>query len=169
LRRVIRTGAYRRARRIGAYWPLAGELDTRPLLARILIDGKQAFLPAMAGCPSGEMRWRPFRNGMPARRVRHGVLEPLAPREWLEPWRLDLVIVPLVAVDTAGNRLGMGAGYYDRGFAFVRRRRRRPVLMGVAYGFQSVNAVASEPWDVPLDEVVTDDHRIKLCHAGATK
>ena len=71
---------------------------------------------------------------------------------------LDIVFTPLVAFDTAGNRVGMGAGFYDRSFAFRKHRRnwRRPLLIGVAYDFQRVPHIPARTWDVPVDLVVTD-------------
>ena len=60
--------------------------------------------------------------------------------------------------ETHGNRLGMGGGYYDTSLAYLRTRRlfRKPKLIGVAYDFQRVAMLPSEPWDVPLDAVLTD-------------
>ena len=68
------------------------------------------------------------------------------------------MLVPLVGFDGAGNRLGMGAGYYDRTFAFrhARRHWRGPRLIGVAYDCQEVDAIDDRAWDVPLDGVVTE-------------
>ena len=72
---------------------------------------------------------------------------------------LDTVLVPTVAFDARGHRLGMGAGYYDR--AMQRRRDRsrawrRPLLVGIAFGFQEVAAIEPQPWDVALDMIVTE-------------
>jgi 5-formyltetrahydrofolate cyclo-ligase len=68
------------------------------------------------------------------------------------------VLAPLVAFDRSGNRLGMGGGYYDRSFAYLRHRVhwRRPRLIGYAYGFQEVQALERAHWDVPLSGVVTE-------------
>ena len=71
---------------------------------------------------------------------------------------LDLVLVPLVAFDDRGNRLGMGGGYYDQTFAFLSQRQhyRRPTLLGVAYEFQRLVALPVQAWDIPLDGVATE-------------
>ena len=71
---------------------------------------------------------------------------------------LDLVLMPLVGFDARGNRLGMGAGFYDRQFAFLRHRRawRRPLLLGVAFEAQRIARLAEAPHDVPLWGVVTE-------------
>ena len=72
--------------------------------------------------------------------------------------RLDLVLVPLVAIDPRGTRLGTGAGFYDRCLQHLRagRRWRRPKLIGLGYEFQRVAALAAAPWDVPLDALITE-------------
>jgi 5-formyltetrahydrofolate cyclo-ligase len=98
--------------------------------------------------------WRP---GGELRRNRFGIGEPRGPRL---PWRrLDLVLLPLVAFDAGGGRLGMGGGFYDRTFAALRARRgqwQRPALVGLAHGFQRVAALPREAWDVPLAAVATE-------------
>lgn len=155
-RSVVATGAFARSRRIGVYWPMDGELDTRPLLALLISRGKSAYLPGFAGCRPGEMRWRPFIPGAPLRRLRFGVVEPVAPRASLNPRYLDLVITPLVAFDVDGNRLGMGGGYYDRCFSFLKASQGGPVLIGVGYEFQRLEHIDPKPWDVPLSKVITE-------------
>jgi 5-formyltetrahydrofolate cyclo-ligase len=74
------------------------------------------------------------------------------------PRWLDLVLVPLVGFDPRGHRLGMGAGLYDRHFAFLRHRRtwRRPLLVGVAFEAQKVERLTEAEYDVQLDGVVTE-------------
>ena len=71
---------------------------------------------------------------------------------------LDLVLMPLVAFDKAGNRLGMGKGYYDRSLKILNHRKawRRPRLTGIAYEFQRVDKIDNEPWDIPLQFALTD-------------
>jgi 5-formyltetrahydrofolate cyclo-ligase len=86
-----------------------------------------------------------------------GILEP-DPSLHIDPRSLDLVLTPLVAFDDHGVRIGVGRGYYDRCFRFLRTRRtwRRPKLLGVAYELQHVPQIAQEPWDVPLWGAVTE-------------
>ena len=69
---------------------------------------------------------------------------------------LDVVLVPCVAVDPTGTRVGFGAGYYDRALAPGVATTRRPTLIGVAFATQQLASIARETWDVPLDVVVTD-------------
>jgi len=76
----------------------------------------------------------------------------------IDPRWLDLALVPLVAFDARGTRLGMGAGFYDRYFAFLRHRRvwQRPRLLGVAFDVQRLEHIATFDHDVPLWGVVTE-------------
>jgi 5-formyltetrahydrofolate cyclo-ligase len=77
---------------------------------------------------------------------------------------LDLVLVPLVGFDTQGNRLGSGAGYYDRSFDFrLRLHDARPRLVGLAFDCQETAGLQRAGWDVPLDAIVTES-RLILCH-----
>src|SRR5262249_24852318 len=89
---------------------------------------------------------------------RHGIPEP-DPRfaRRIPARKLDLVLVPLVAFDAQGWRLGSGAGYYDRALRHLREGRhwRRPRLIGVGYEFQRVERLEPAPWDVPLDAILT--------------
>ena len=72
---------------------------------------------------------------------------------------MDLVLAPLVAFDRTGTRLGMGGGFYDRAFAFLRDpayRGHRPVLLGLGYEFQQTAELVRQAWDVPLEAAVTE-------------
>jgi 5-formyltetrahydrofolate cyclo-ligase len=66
------------------------------------------------------------------------------------------VLLPLLGFDAAGTRLGMGGGYYDRSFAFRQGRAAPPLLVGVGFACQELPALAPEPWDVPLDALLTE-------------
>ena len=67
-----------------------------------------------------------------------------------------MVIVPLVAADTAGNRLGHGAGYYDKTFN-LEKVSKRPKLVGLAHSFQIIERIEPQSWDIPLDVLVTEN------------
>ena len=76
----------------------------------------------------------------------------------MDPRSLDLVLTPLVAFDSRGTRIGVGRGYYDRAFRFLRHRGawRRPKLLGVAYELQHVPKLENPGWDMPLWGAVTE-------------
>jgi 5-formyltetrahydrofolate cyclo-ligase len=155
-RRLWRLPVLARARRIACYLPVNGEVDCRFIIAAAWRRGRQVMLPVMRG---RRLRFAPWRPGAPTRKNRFGIGEPAGPRrDEVDGRRLDVVVVPLVAFDTDGNRLGMGGGYYDRSFAFRlhRRRWRKPLLIGVAWQFQQAGTLAARAWDVPLDAVITE-------------
>lgn len=87
-----------------------------------------------------------------------GIQEPaFNPRQCIAATRLDLVLMPLVGFDNHGNRLGMGKGYFDRTFSPRRCRWRTPRRLGVAHGFQEVETLSAQAWDIPLHGIVTDE------------
>ncbi|MGD9387564.1 MAG: 5-formyltetrahydrofolate cyclo-ligase [Gammaproteobacteria bacterium] len=153
--RLRRLPAFRAARTIALYWPADGEPDVRALAPEARARGKRLYLPVVGH--GGRMRFAPWEEHGRLRRNRYGIPEPLGPR-WWQSSKLDLVIAPLVAFDSHCRRLGMGGGYYDRA---LQRRRRKPVLVGAAFALQEVPAVPDQPWDVPLDLVVTERGRHK--------
>ena len=98
---------------------------------------------------------------------RLGIIEPQTSRTVGARW-LDLVLVPLVGFDAHGMRLGMGAGFYDRAFAYRRWRRawRGPKLVGVGYAFQQLPEIVAAAHDVRLDAVVTEKE-VLTCVTGS--
>ena len=85
---------------------------------------------------------------------------------------LDVVLVPVVGYDRRGNRLGMGAGFYDRALRRrldARRAWRRPRLVGVAFACQELPGIAASPWDVPLDLIVTEQGIVVPEHCPDTR
>lgn len=159
LKRVHRHPRFRRARRVAGYFGSKGEIDPMPLLEQAAGMGKRCYLPVLHPFRHGELwfyRWLP---GDALITNQFGIPEPKRRGARLIPARrLDLVIVPLLGFDEECHRLGMGGGYYDRSFAFMRRLRhaRRPFMLGLAHESQRVDRLSPQPWDIDLDAVVTD-------------
>jgi len=156
---------WQRARRVALYLPNDGELDPRLLIRAALKAGKQVYLPVLAPIGVNRLWFRHYNQNTRLTPNRFGIPEPDpkgSPR--LAPQRLDLVLVPLVAFDALGQRLGMGAGFYDRTFAFLSRRMRwqHPRLVGVAHHFQQTDPLPVESWDVPLSAVATDRRLLRI-------
>ncbi|HYW91134.1 MAG TPA: 5-formyltetrahydrofolate cyclo-ligase [Gammaproteobacteria bacterium] len=151
---------FRNSRRIALFLATDGEMDPGTVMQHAQAMDKQVFLPVLAGSPRRVgLRFVRHAPGEVLVANRFGIPEPLPdPGRVINPRFLDLVMAPLVAFDDHGNRLGMGGGYYDRTFEFLRLRRswRKPRLIGVAHEFQRLAALPREPWDVPLSGVVTE-------------
>ncbi|MGH8378202.1 MAG: 5-formyltetrahydrofolate cyclo-ligase [Gammaproteobacteria bacterium] len=148
---------YQSARRLAAYVAVDGELNPEPLLRYAHRDGKQIYLPVVPATRTAALRFRPWEPDMNMRPNRFGIPEPeTADSVATAPQALDLVLTPLVAFDSAGNRLGMGGGFYDRTFAFLKAGADKPLLLGLAYEFQRLERIEEASWDVPLAGVVTE-------------
>ncbi len=146
-----------RASRIACYFAHDGELDPAGLMAMAWCRGKRVYVPVLNGGVFERMRFAPYRQGDFLAYNRYGIAEPPAAGA-VSGRCLDLVLMPLVAFDETGNRLGMGGGFYDRSFAYLRHRQawRKPLLLGVGYDFQYCPGLPSDPWDVPMAGVVTE-------------
>ena len=160
-RQIQRMASFRNSRRVAVYLPNDGEIDTTTLIRRAIRVGKRCYLPLL--CPLGGRRlwFAPYRPGEPLRLNRLRIPEPQLPTQHrVRAQGLDLLLVPLVAFDATGNRVGMGGGYYDQTLAFLTKRRcwRKPRTLGIAYDFQRVATLKPRPWDVPLDAIVTEAH-----------
>ena len=142
--------------RVAGYWAVGGEMPLLAVLGPLRARAQRYHLPVIGA--DNTLRFAPWQAGAPVQANRYGIPEPQEAIELLAPADIELVLVPLLGFDRRGNRLGMGAGYYDRSFAFLRDavRPAQPLLVGIGYHFQEVAALDPQPWDVRLDFVATD-------------
>lgn len=145
------------SRHIAAYLAADGEMDPLPLMHALWSLGKHIYLPVLVTFSHQKLWFAKFEPGDELAYNRYGIPEPVR-RKLIKPCALDLVLAPLVAFDSAGHRVGMGGGYYDRSFAFLQQRShwRKPRLLGIAYEFQQQPAIQAHAWDVPLDAIATE-------------
>lgn len=158
---VAATRLFLACRRIACYLPNNGEIDPRPIIERIQRMNKTCYLPVLSRLGHDRLWFAAYTPGVALKPNRFGIPEPDVPSAQLVRAReLDLILMPLVAVDRDGNRLGMGGGFYDRSLEFLRHRARwhKPHLLGLAYDFQRLEdeRVPVQPWDIPLAGVITD-------------
>ncbi len=145
---------YRRARRIALYLAFDGEPSLSSLVDAARRHRKQLYVPVLRGM---KMTFAELDHGAKLAANFFGIMEPKVGAK-IDVRDLDLVLTPLVAFDDRGVRVGVGRGYYDRAFEFLRHRShwRRPKLLGVAYELQRVEPLTPSSWDVPLWGVVTE-------------
>ena len=158
--RVTSLKVFVNAQHIAGYLAFDGELDPALLLEHAFAMGKQVYLPVLTGKPPAQLLFAPYRPDTVLIPNRFGIPEPEVPHAQLwPPQRLDLVLIPLVAFDGSGTRMGMGGGFYDRTFAFRRNpvHLPKPRLLGLAYELQKFPALLRESWDVPLDGIATEE------------
>jgi len=139
--------------RIAIYLSVRSELSTLPLCAALLRAGHHVYAPVTSR--EHRMRFVRLRQSTPLRRCPLGLPQPAGNRAQQPIRRLDFVLLPLLAFDAKGGRLGNGGGFYDRALK-ARRIGRSPKLIGFSYAAQEVDAIPCEPFDVPLDAVVTE-------------
>ena len=146
--------AFRRARRVALFMPFDGEPSLAQLVELARRQRKRLYVPVLRGMTMTFAELEPDATLAPNF---FGILEPKLGRK-IDARRLDLVLTPLVGFDDHGVRLGVGRGYYDRCFRFLRHRSHwlRPKLLGVAYELQRVPPLVPSSWDVPLWAVATE-------------
>ncbi|MDR3436526.1 5-formyltetrahydrofolate cyclo-ligase [Telmatospirillum sp.] len=137
---------------VAGYWPMADEVDVLPLMTALAGQGGALALPVVVrkDAPLAFRRWYP---GMTLEAGPHGTRHPSSASPLLRP---DLLLVPLLAFDRHGGRLGYGGGYYDRTMAGL-RAEGGALAVGIAYAAQEMTALPIEPHDQRLDWIVTED------------
>ncbi|MCO5155163.1 MAG: 5-formyltetrahydrofolate cyclo-ligase [Aquamicrobium sp.] len=136
---------------VSGFWPIRSEIDLRPLMAALADGGARLCLPAILDRTT--IAFREYVPGMPLIDMGFGTKGPGADAAVLDP---DLMLVPLAAFDAAGNRIGYGAGHYDRAIARLHAKGRFPRLIGTAFDCQRVEAVPAEAHDAPLGEILSE-------------
>lgn len=153
--KVTRSREFRAAALIACYLPMPDEVDTKIIVRRAWRAKKRIFAPISR--KTGEMFFREIRPETPLISNRMGLWEPVA-GDIISPRELQLVITPTVAFDKMNHRIGMGGGYYDRCFSFLRHRIhwQKPKLIGIAFRCQKVEKISPNIWDLRLYRVVDE-------------
>jgi len=152
LEHVRKLPEFRSANHVALFFAFDGEPDLSSLIR--FDQRKKFYAPVIHG---NEMRFARLDRSSRLELNHFGIPEPW-PIEPIDPRTLDLVLTPLVGFDSAGHRVGVGGGFYDRCFAFLRLRKvwHKPRLVGVAYECQKVESIIPQPWDVSLWAAVTE-------------
>ena len=137
------------SRVVGAYAPMPDEVSPLPALDQARASAMTIAFPAFAD----HLAPLRFLAGEPSETGPFGIMQPALASPEVHP---DLILVPLVAIDRAGNRLGQGKGHYDR--VLPEMRRRGALLIGLGWPVQRLDEeIAAEAWDVPLDGFASPD------------
>lgn len=140
---------YQQSQKVACYISMEGEVPTQALI-QDLLRYKLCYLPVITHFEKNQMVFRQLGDLSELRANAYGVWEPsLGPEIAVQD--LDLLILPLLAFDAKGHRLGRGRGFYDR---YLAGAGERPYRLGLAYDFQEVPDIQPEPWDVSVHEVL---------------
>lgn len=137
---------------VAGFSPIRSEADIRPLMFAIREKGARLCLPVVKDRET--IIFRDLVRGAELVDTGFGTAGPGPEAEVLDP---QLLLVPLSAFDATGNRIGYGAGHYDRAIARLRDKGMTPRLVGIAFACQEVERVPAEPHDVPLNAILTED------------
>ncbi|MGP1679040.1 MAG: 5-formyltetrahydrofolate cyclo-ligase [Burkholderiales bacterium] len=130
-------------------WPIRNEYDARHLLRRLRRQGASAALPVVVA-PKAPLIFREWHPGVEMALGKLDIPYPAAGAE-LAP---DTVLLPMNGFDAQGYRLGYGGGFFDRTLESL--RARKPLVIGVSYELAAIDTIDPQPWDIPMDYVVTE-------------
>ena len=148
---------FRNAKHVAIFIPNDGEIETSNTINFLIQQGYFVYLPILV-----REKLKFAKIGKKYRKNRFGIVEPIfsPPRG---AHRLDIILMPLVGFDKHKNRLGMGGGFYDKTLSFHKQLKnfRVPKLFGLAFDSQEVDKLITQPWDVPLNGIITPTRFIK--------
>ena len=136
---------------VAGFWPIKSEIDPRPMMSALKKHGVKLALPAIIDKTT--MVFRIFEDEGKLVDMGFGTVGPSEEAEIVEP---ETLLVPLSAFDSKGNRIGYGAGYYDRAIASMRENGHNPLLIGLAFDCQEVPSIPAEPYDQKLAMILTE-------------
>jgi len=135
--------------KFAVYLSANNEIDLKPVITALW-----DYLPVVSQQNDSTLSFAPYSSLTSLQTNLYGILEP-AYSTLINPLELEVVFMPLVACDNKGHRLGMGKAYYDKTFA-TKNQHHRPLLIGCAYQFQCLDSIPTDPWDITLDMLITD-------------
>jgi len=159
VKRLQQLPEYQQARRVACFFSFDGEINTAPLIKTIIQQKDLCYLPRLRPTKPSRLWFLPFDGQSPLAPNRFGINEVDLPiNHSIGVSRLDLILMPLVAFDIYGNRLGMGGGFYDATLAHLKTNgSKHPVCIGLAYQLQQVARLPVESWDFKMDGVLTEE------------
>lgn len=153
---------YKEAKNIFIYISYDSEINTKRMINRAINEGKNIYVPRTEFDTKlmNAVKINDFSNLVESR---YGILEPKKEEPFIDPNELDLIVVPGVAFDKNGGRIGYGAGYYDRYFKRINEKNKaRITKLALIYDFQLIDEVPTDEEDVLIDAVLTEKQFIKF-------
>lgn len=148
--RLISLEEYSRAKVLVLYSSIHNEVETQEVIEFSLNSGKKVILPAVS---DGNLLFREIAEVSDMHKGKFGILEPRRTNMVIDLDQADLIVLPGVAFDLNGHRIGYGKGYYDKS---LRHLEGQGKLVGLCYDFQLVEEIAGEPHDVRVDMIITE-------------
>jgi 5-formyltetrahydrofolate cyclo-ligase len=152
--KLISTEEYCQSKVIVLYSSIHNEVETHLVIRDALLSGKRVFLPAV--CAAG-LLFRELPDSLALRKGRYGILEPDESNSVIDPKLADIIVLPGLAFDMEGRRIGYGKGYYDKA---LHKLEGTGKLVAVCYDFQLVDDIVGEPHDVRVDMIITESMTI---------
>jgi 5-formyltetrahydrofolate cyclo-ligase len=146
----LETENFKQARSVLVYSPIHYEVDTELIVSSALASGKKVAFPVVAG---HELVFREVSDASELAKGAFGILEPVATGPLFDVEDADILVVPGVAFDLNGYRIGYGKGYYDK---TIHRLEGHGKLVGLCFDFQLVDEILGESHDVKMDLIITD-------------
>lgn len=151
---------YKNANKIFIYVSYSSEIDTKKIINKILEEGKRVFVPRTEN-KTKSMEAIEITSLDDLEESRYGILEPSIDKESINPNELDLIVVPGVAFDCCGGRIGYGAGYYDRYFKKINDENLiRIKKIALAYEMQILNRIPMNEFDMTIDYILSENQII---------
>jgi 5-formyltetrahydrofolate cyclo-ligase len=143
--------------KVGIYLALKEEINLQPLIKMLWQNSIKTFCPILHPLKPRHLFFIEYTKSTPLTTDKFGIATPIFNADIiLAPWELDIVFTPLVGFDANGNRIGMGAGFYDTSFAYRSLFKNETILIGCAFDCQKLDNIKANNWDQPLNAILTE-------------
>lgn len=151
--RLISSNIYKKSKVLFTYVSFGSEVDTLALIEKAISDGKTVCIPK-TNFEDKEMKAIKIESLRELIKTKQGILEPIGGEE-LNIDSIDFIIMPGVAFDFNGNRIGYGAGFYDR---FLNKQRKKSIKVALCYETQIIEDAMAEEHDIKVDYIITENY-----------
>jgi 5-formyltetrahydrofolate cyclo-ligase len=158
--KLLKDDKYERADKLFIYVSLASEIDTHNVIKAALLENKKVYVPKVISRSLGMVAVK-INSLEELRKNNMGILEPIEALKIISKEDIDLAIIPGLAFDVNGNRIGYGGGYYDRFFQGI----KVPFMSALAYEYQVFPQIAQDAFDIKIDKIITEKSIYNISNA----